>query len=87
MSTPTATSSAITGPRPSTGMGWRVAVSVVSVFGLVSFLLLYAAFWAAPYSLLQSIVVVIVALLVFVAANGAAWASWGMRHVPVPPVS
>jgi hypothetical protein len=60
--------------------GWRVGVSVLSVFGLASFLLLFAAFWAGAYSMLQDLVVTLVALLVFVGINGSAWAPWGMRH-------
>ena len=32
------------------GMGWRIAVSIISLFGLISFVLLYFAFWAGPYS-------------------------------------
>lgn len=81
----TTTSATPLAPRPTaSGFGWRVAVSVVSVFALVSFLLLYLAFWAGQYSGLQSAVVVIVAILIFIAANGAAWASWGTRFARVP---
>lgn len=64
------------------GMGWRIAVSVVSVFGWISFLLLFLAFWAASYSGLQIAVVIVVSIFVFIGANGAAWASWGARNVP-----
>lgn len=62
------------------GMGWRVGVSIVSVFGLASFVLLYLAFWASSFNWIQNTVVVVVSGLVFIAANGAAWASWGMRR-------
>lgn len=65
---------------PTEGMGWRVAVSIVSVFGLASFVLLYFAFWATTFSWLQNLAVVVVATLVFIGVNGASWASWGMRH-------
>jgi hypothetical protein len=64
----------------STGLGWRVAVSVVSVFGWLSFVLLYFGFWSTPFSVTQTVVLVIVSMLVFVAVNGATWASWGIRH-------
>ena len=57
--------------------GPRVALSIISVFGLASFLLLFAAFWSGWFSRIQDVVVVVVAVLVFIAANGAAWASWG----------
>jgi hypothetical protein len=67
------------------GFGWRIAVSILSVFGLVSFVLLYFAFWAGAFSASQSAVLVVVTILVFVAANGAAWASWGTRYARFHP--
>jgi hypothetical protein len=66
------------------GIGWRVGVSILSVFGFASFLLLYFAFWAGSFSAAQDLAVVLVAILVFIAANGAAWASWGIRQAPGP---
>ncbi len=68
-------------PGPSTpGFSWRVAVSIVSVFGWLSFVLLYFAFWANQFTGVQSGVLILVSLLVFIAVNGAAWASWGTRY-------
>ncbi len=68
-------------PGPSTpGFGWRVAISIVSVFGWLSFVLLYFAFWADGFTGVQSGVLILVSLLVFIAVNGAAWASWGTRY-------
>ena len=61
-------------------MGSRVAVSIISVFGLAIFLLLYFAFWTGSLSWVQSLVIVVVAILVFIAVNGASWASWGIRY-------
>jgi hypothetical protein len=62
-------------------MGWWIAVSILSVFGLASFLLLYFTFWGGGFTWIQSTAVVVVSILVFIAANGAAWASWGTRFV------
>lgn len=62
-------------------MGWRIATSIVTFFGLLGFLLLYFALWSGPYSPGQSAVIVVVAVLAFLGANGAAWASWGIRQV------
>ncbi len=67
------------------GFGWRVAVSITSLFGLVIFILLYLAFGASSFTVVQSGVLVIAALLVFIAANGAAWVGWGIRHSPPAP--
>lgn len=85
MSTQASTQVGFRPPSTSNGMGWRVAVSIVSMFGLVSFVLLYFGFWASSFNFLQNIVVVLVAILVFIAANGAAWASWGIRRAARPP--
>jgi len=62
------------------GFGWRVAVSLVSVFGLTLVFLIYFAFWNNSFSTLQTAVLVVVAILAFIATNGAAWASWGVRY-------
>ena len=67
--------------RPSmmAGLRWRVAISILVGVGWLSFVLLYAAFWSAPYSLLQSVVIVLVSFLVLAGILGAMWAAWGMR--------
>ena len=62
------------------GMGSRVSVSILSFFGLLSFVVVWFFFYADSYSLYQNIAVVIVALLLFLAVNGAVWAPWGMKH-------
>ena len=65
------------------GMRSRVAASTLLTVGWLSFVLLYAAFWATGFSLLQSIVIVLVSLLVLGGILGAMWASWGMRFARV----
>jgi hypothetical protein len=62
--------------------GWRVAVSIATTFGWVSFILLYLGFWAHAFRGLQSAVLILVSILVFIAINGATWASWGVRRAP-----
>jgi len=62
------------------GFGWRVAVSLASVFGLASFLPIYFAFWCGSFSVLQTTALILAAILTFTAMNGAAWASWGVRY-------
>jgi hypothetical protein len=64
-----------------TRIGWRIAVSVISLFGLASFLILYFAFWARGFAWIQGIAWLVVSVLGFIAANGAAWASWSGRFV------
>ncbi len=63
------------------GMRWRLAVSILIGVGWISFVLLYAAFWSGPYSLFQSVVIVLAGIM------GAMWASWGMRfaRMAMPP--
>ena len=71
-------------PSRATSGGWRISVSILSVFGLVIFLLVYFAFWASGFSGLQSAVIVLASVLAFVAVNGAAWAPWGARYAQGP---
>jgi hypothetical protein len=80
MSVVPSTAAALPVRRSVAEMGPRVAVSIASVFGLAIFLLLYFAFWTGSFSWLQSLVVVVVAILAFIGINGAAWASWGVRY-------
>jgi hypothetical protein len=62
------------------GMGWRVSVSIISFFGLLIFFIIWLFFYAGTFNIYQNIAVVIAAILVFVGVNGAAWAPWGMKH-------
>ena len=80
MSASSTLSSSQAGPSWGDGFGWRVAVSLTSVFGLTSFLLIYFAFWDSSFNTLQTAVLVVVAILTFIATNGMAWASWGVRY-------
>ncbi len=61
------------------GLRLRVAASILGFVTWLSFVLLYAAFWAGGYTLFQSIVIVLVSLLILAGVLGAMWASWGMR--------
>ena len=69
------------------GMRWRVAAWILVGVGWISFVLLYAAFWSGPYSLFQSIVIVLVSFILLAGIMGAMWASWGMRfaRMGMPP--
>jgi hypothetical protein len=80
MSAATEVSGAVPSIHPTWGMGWRVATSILTVFGLVSFLLVFIAFWSSRFTALQNVVLVLVSILVFIALNGAIWASWGVRQ-------
>lgn len=64
------------------GMGWRVGLSVICFFALISFLVLWLFFYADSYTVYQNMAAVIVSILVFLGVMGAAWASWGMKHGP-----
>jgi len=59
----------------------RVLASVAATAGWLCLVLLYLAFWAAGFSLFQSIVVVVVSLLVLAAVLLGAWISFGLRFV------
>jgi len=61
-------------------MGWRIAVSIITFFGLLIALILWLFFFAGSYNGYQNIAVVFVMVLAFMAVMGATWASWGMRQ-------
>ena len=64
----------------SEGMGWRVGVSIATVFGATIVAILWLFFFAGGFSVYQNIAVIIVIALAFVAVMGVTWASWGMKH-------
>lgn len=64
----------------SEGMGWRLGVSVATVFGATIAAILWLFFYAGGFSIYQNIAVIIVIILAFVAVMGAIWATWGMKH-------
>ena len=62
------------------GMGWRVSVSVSTVFGLLALLGVWLFFYADAYTIYQNLGVVLASGLIFVGINAACWAPWGMKH-------
>jgi len=62
------------------GIGWRIAVSIVTFFGAIIAVILWLFFYAGAYNAYQNLAVIVVILLAFVAIMGATWASWGLRH-------
>ena len=62
------------------GLAPRVAVTIIVLFGLVIFAIIYVAFFASTFSLFQKIAVILVAILVAIAILGAMWASWGIKY-------
>jgi hypothetical protein len=62
------------------GFAWRVSVSILAVFGLVVFFIMWLFFFAGSFTVYQNIAVVLAAILVFFAIMGASWASWGIRY-------
>jgi VIT1/CCC1 family predicted Fe2+/Mn2+ transporter len=69
-----------TTPEKTQGMGWRVAVSIVTFFGSVIAAILWLFFYAASFNAYQNIAVIVVIILAFTAVMGATWAPWGMRQ-------
>jgi protein-S-isoprenylcysteine O-methyltransferase Ste14 len=61
-------------------MGWRIAVSILSLFGAIIGVILWLFFYAGNFNVYQNIAIIIVILLAFVGITGAVWAPWGMRQ-------
>lgn len=66
--------------RKGENMGWRVSVSILTLFGLIIALIIWAFFYASTFTSYQNAAFVVVAIFTFVAVMGATWAPWGMRQ-------
>jgi hypothetical protein len=62
------------------GMGWRIAATILTFFGVLIGIILWLFFYAASFNVYQNIAIVVVVLMALVAAMGATWASWGMKQ-------
>ena len=62
------------------GLTSRVVVSIIVLFGLLIFAIIYVAFFASSFSLFQQIAVILVALLLATAILGVMWTSWGIKY-------
>ena len=60
-------------------MRWRVSVTIILGTAWLVFILLYAAFWSAPFTPFQNIVIFFASIVVLLGLIAATWASWGMR--------
>ena len=62
------------------GMRWRVSLSIIMGVGWLAFLILWLAFYASDFNIYQNIAVVLASILIIGGILGAAWASWGMKY-------
>ncbi len=62
------------------GMGWRVAVSIVTFLGAVIAVILWLFFYAGNFNVYQNIAIIVVVFLASIAVMGATWASWGLKQ-------
>jgi hypothetical protein len=62
------------------GIGWRVALSIITFFGSMIAVIIWLFFYAGSFTVYQNLALVVVILLAFVAVMGATWAPWGIRH-------
>jgi len=63
------------------GLRHRIVVSIGALAGWLSLTLLYLAFFAQRFSLLQDIVILVVGLLVLAAVLAGSWITYGMRFI------
>jgi len=61
------------------GFGWRVALSILVVFGWVIFLIIWLFFYAGDFDVFQNIAIFIASVLAGIGILAATWASWGIR--------
>jgi RsiW-degrading membrane proteinase PrsW (M82 family) len=61
------------------GLGLRVAVSIIVVFGWLIYAIVHVVFFWENFSITQNLALIIIAFLLGVAILGAIWASWGIN--------
>jgi uncharacterized RDD family membrane protein YckC len=59
----------------------RVLASIAATAGWLSLVLLFLAFWASRFTLVQNIVLIVVSLIVLSAVLLGAWVSFGLRFM------
>ncbi len=62
-----------------TGLGLRVAISIIVVFGWLIYAIVHVVFLWENFSTTQNLALIIIAFLVGIAILGAMWASWGIN--------
>jgi hypothetical protein len=62
------------------GMGWRISVSILTLFGLMGFIVVWLFFFAGSFMIYQNIAVLLLVVFAFIGLNAAAWAPWGMKQ-------
>jgi len=65
--------------RKSSGLVWRVSLSIIAFFSLIIFIILWLFFPATGFTVYQNLAIVFVSILIFFAIMGAVWVSLGMR--------
>ena len=61
-------------------MGWRVAVTILTLFGSIVGIILWLFFYAGSFNVYQNIAIIVAIIMGFVAVMGAIWASWGLKQ-------
>jgi len=61
------------------GLGWRIALSILTVFGWLAFTVIWLFFYAGDHSFFENVGIFILSVLAFVGVNAATWASIGAR--------
>ena len=62
------------------GLAWRVSLSILVGVGWLIFLILWVVFYAADFTLVENIALILVSILIVGALLGASWASWGIKY-------
>lgn len=62
------------------GLRWRILVSVLGPIAWVCLTLLYVGFWSSGFTVVQSLIVVLVSTLVMAGVITALWIGWGPRY-------
>lgn len=67
-------------PEDTPGFAWRVSLSIIAVFAVIVFVVLWLFFYADAFTIYQNLAVFLAVILIFVAVMGASWAHWGLKY-------
>jgi hypothetical protein len=58
-----------------------IVLTMIAIIAWLVFIILFALYWSANYSLFQDIIVTVATLVITGLVIGIGWVVWGFRHV------
>jgi hypothetical protein len=62
------------------GLGWRIAVTILTGVSWLSFTIIWMFFFAGSYDAYRNLAVLLASLLIALGTIGGIWLGWGLRY-------